>query len=63
MADANSACAELGLNAVNPTAPTQLVVFEQTPKALFEHQRGNDDMIHDWNTMSGGWTGGSTHNS
>ncbi|CAK9018914.1 Probable nitrile hydratase (NHase) (Nitrilase) [Durusdinium trenchii] len=32
MADANSACAELGLNAVNPTAPTQLVVFEQTPK-------------------------------
>eukprot|EP00913_Durusdinium_trenchii_P035488 g33211.t1 len=32
IADANSACAELGLNAVNPTAPTQLVVFEQTPK-------------------------------
>ena len=30
--DANSACASMGVNAVNPTAPTKLVVFEQTSK-------------------------------
>ncbi|CAJ1353142.1 unnamed protein product [Effrenium voratum] len=30
--DANKACLELGVNATNPTAPTQLVVFEQTPQ-------------------------------
>ena len=32
LTDANSACASIGVNAVNPTAPTQLLVFEQTPK-------------------------------
>ena len=31
----NEACLELGIDAVNPTAPTRLVVFEQTPQELF----------------------------
>merc|ERR1719229_1018348 len=30
--DGNAACAELGISASNPTAPTELVVVEQTPE-------------------------------